>query len=287
MLYARVFSNNQKADLDRQVARLAVFAAEQGLRVAEVVKEVGSGLNGHRRGLMRLLRTPAVSVVVVEHRDRLMRFGFEYVEAALAAQGRSVLVMDLTDVQDDLVRDMTAVLTFMCARLYGRRAAAHRARRALGGDAIMRAILTHRIELRPNKLQEALFRQGTGAARFTFNWALAEWQRQYQAGEKPNEAALRRQFNAIKPVEFPWILDLPKSVPVQQAIKNVGTAFQRFFQKKAKYPRFKNGAGVHRRGWIMVQAPLPLTINRFGCQKSAGCGCVKPCGLTESHCPQP
>lgn len=107
----------------------------------------------------------------------------------------------------------------------------------------MRAILTHRIELKPNKLQEALFRQGTGAARFAFNWALAEWQRQYQAGAKPNAAALRRQFNAIKPVEFPWILDLPKSVP-QQAIKNVGTAFQRFFQKKAKSPRFKR-RGVH------------------------------------------
>lgn len=131
VLYARVSSTDQKSDLDRQVARLAVFAAEQGLRVAEVVKEVGSGLNGHRRGLMRLLRTPAVSVVVVEHRDRLMRFGFEYVEAALAAQGRSVLVMDSTDVQDDLVRDMTEVLTSMCARLYGRRAAEQRAKRAL------------------------------------------------------------------------------------------------------------------------------------------------------------
>lgn len=107
----------------------------------------------------------------------------------------------------------------------------------------MRTVLTHRIELKPNKLQEAVFRQCTGAARFAFNWALAEWQRQYQAGEKPNEAALRRQFNAIKPVEFPWILDLPKSVP-QQAIKNVGRAYQRFFQKKSKYPRFKR-RGVH------------------------------------------
>ena len=63
------------------------------------------------------------------------------------------------------------------------------------------------------------------------------------AGEKPNEAALRRQFNAIKPIEFPWILDLPKSVP-QQAIKNVGRAYQRFFQKKSKFPRFKK-RGVH------------------------------------------
>lgn len=130
-LYARVSSADQRGDLDRQVARLSAFAASKGLRVVEVVKEIGSGLNGHRRGLMRLLRTPTVATVVVEHRDRLMRFGFEYVESALAAQGRNLVVVDTTEVTDDLVRDMTEVLTSMCARLYGRRAAENRAKRAL------------------------------------------------------------------------------------------------------------------------------------------------------------
>lgn len=131
VLYARVSSTDRKADLDRQVARLATFAAERGLRVSEVVREVGSGLNGHRRGLMRLLRTPAVTVVVVEHRDRLLRFGFEYVESALAAQGRTVLVVDPAEVQDDLARDVAEVLTSLCARLYGRQTAEQRAKRAL------------------------------------------------------------------------------------------------------------------------------------------------------------
>jgi len=130
-LYARVSSADQKADLDRQMARLAVYAAENSLRVTEVVKEIGSGLNGHRRGLMRLLRMPAVTTVIVEHRDRLMRFGFEYVESALSAQGRRVVVIDSTEVHDDLVRDVTEVLTSLCARLYGQRAAANRAQRAL------------------------------------------------------------------------------------------------------------------------------------------------------------
>lgn len=108
----------------------------------------------------------------------------------------------------------------------------------------MRTVIkTHRIELKPNATQTAIFRRCVGASRFAYNWALAEWQRQYQAGEKPNEAALRRQFNAIKPIEFPWILDLPKTVP-QQAIKNVGAAFQHFFRRakageKPGYPRFK------------------------------------------------
>lgn len=130
-LYARVSSADQKPDLERQVARCAVYAAEHRLRVTEVIKEIGSGLDGHRRGLMRLLRMPTVTTVVVEHRDRLMRFGFEYVEAALMAQGRTVVVIDSAEVQDDLVRDVTEVLTSLCARLYGQRAAANRARRAL------------------------------------------------------------------------------------------------------------------------------------------------------------
>lgn len=130
-LYARVSSSDQHGDLDRQVARLSEFAAKRGLRVAEVVKEVGSGLNGHRRGLMRLLKSPAIKTLVVEHRDRLMRFGFEYVESALAAQGRTVLVMGPEEVKDDLVGDVTEVLTSLCARLYGKRAAEHRAKRML------------------------------------------------------------------------------------------------------------------------------------------------------------
>ena len=61
---------------------------------------------------MRLLRTPAVTTLVVEHRDRLMRFGFEYVEATLMAQGRTVVVMDSAEVQNDLVRDVKSLPSF-------------------------------------------------------------------------------------------------------------------------------------------------------------------------------
>lgn len=60
-----------------------------------------------------------------------LRFGFEYVEAALAAQGRRILVVEPGEVKDDLVQDMIEVLTSFCARLYGRRSARHRAKRAL------------------------------------------------------------------------------------------------------------------------------------------------------------
>lgn len=83
----------------------------------------------------------------------------------------------------------------------------------------------HKIKLAPNKAQDEYLRKSCGVARHAYNWALAEWKRQYEVGEKPNEAALRKQYNAIKPVEFPWALEVTKCAP-QQAIKNAGTAYK-------------------------------------------------------------
>lgn len=138
-VYARVSSADQKPDLDRQVARVTAWAASQGLPVGRVVTEVGSALNGKLRKFLALLRDEQVTVIVTEHRDRFARFGAEYVEAALAARGRRLLVVDPSEVDDDLVRDVTEILTSLCARLYGGRAAADRAARAveaiIGNDA--------------------------------------------------------------------------------------------------------------------------------------------------------
>jgi putative resolvase len=131
-LYARVSCHDQKADLDRQVARLSAWAAQAGLSVVRVEAEVGSGMNGSRARARRLLADPAASVVVVEHRDRLGRVNTELVEAALAAHGRRLVVVDGSEVTDDLVRDMIEVLTSFCARLYGRRSARNRALKAVG-----------------------------------------------------------------------------------------------------------------------------------------------------------
>lgn len=134
-VYARVSSADQKPDLDRQVARVTAWATTEQIAVDKVVTEVGSALNGHRRKFLALLRDPSVKRIVVEHRDRFCRFGSEYVEAALAAQGRELVVVDSAEVDDDLVRDMTEILTSMCARLYGKRAAQNRAKRALAAAA--------------------------------------------------------------------------------------------------------------------------------------------------------
>jgi putative resolvase len=130
-LYARVSSADQKPNLERQLGRLSEYASKQRLPVVLAVGEIGSGLNGHRTRMMRLLADPTVKTVVVEHRDRLARFGSEYIEAALAACGRRLVVVEETEMKDDLVQDMIAVLTSFCARLYGRRAARNRAAKAL------------------------------------------------------------------------------------------------------------------------------------------------------------
>jgi putative resolvase len=131
-LYARVSSHDQRAELDRQVARLSEWAARSGHRVVRVEAEVGSGMNGSRAKVRRLLSDAAVETVVVEHRDRLGRINTELVEAALAAHGRRLVVIDDGEVTDDLVRDMVEVLTSFCARLYGKPSARNRALKAIG-----------------------------------------------------------------------------------------------------------------------------------------------------------
>ena len=99
--------------------------------MGETVEDAGSCLNGHRSKRIPLLRDPKVGAVVVEHRDRLARSGAGSIEAALAASGPRLIVMEPGEGEDDLVRDMTEVLTCFCARLYGKRAARNRAKRAL------------------------------------------------------------------------------------------------------------------------------------------------------------
>lgn len=133
--YCRVSSADQRADLERQVGRVTTGALQRGLRLDDVVTEVGSGLNAHRTKFSRLLADASVTTIVVEHRDRAARFGVEHLQAALSAQGREIVVLDDSEVADDLVRDLTEILTSFCARLYGRRSAKHRAQAALRAAA--------------------------------------------------------------------------------------------------------------------------------------------------------
>ncbi|MCC2973731.1 transposase [Massilia sp. IC2-476] len=112
-------------------------------------------------------------------------------------------------------------------------------------------LVAHRIRLAPSNVQAAYLARAAGVARFAYNWALAEWKRQYEAGKldqalpKPSEAALRRQLNAIKREQFPWMLEVTKNAP-QMAIMQQGEAFKNFFERRARYPAFRK-KGQHDR----------------------------------------
>ncbi len=131
MIYARVSSHDRKEDLARQVEGLKMYSSAKGLRVSGVVKEIGLGLNGHGKKLLKLPGDPAAGTILVEHRDRLARFGFEYVEAAMVSQGRGIMVADETEEMADIWQDFIDVVTSMCARIYGKRGARNLARRAV------------------------------------------------------------------------------------------------------------------------------------------------------------
>ena len=129
--YARVSSSDQKNDLQRQADRLKAFAFSMGIDAPEVVTEVGSGVNDKRRTLNHLLKDPTVATIIVEHRDRLARVNVGLIESALEASGRRLIVVDDTDLDDDLAHDVTEVLTSFCVRLYGRSEARSKVEAAL------------------------------------------------------------------------------------------------------------------------------------------------------------
>ena len=104
VVYARVSSGDQREDLNRQVGRVVAWATEHGHRPDEVVKEIGSGLNGHQRRLQRSVGNSTVGMIMVEQCDRLCRLGLEYVEAALAGTSMGILVVEDEEIEDDLVR---------------------------------------------------------------------------------------------------------------------------------------------------------------------------------------
>lgn len=121
-IYCRVSSSENKANLDTQAERLISYANAKGYQVARVVKEVGSGLNDNRQKLQEILKKPELNLIIVEHKDRLTRFGFHYLETLLAMQNRKIEVVNqLESPKEDLIADFTAIITSFCARIYGLR----------------------------------------------------------------------------------------------------------------------------------------------------------------------
>lgn len=100
-------------------------------------------------------------------------------------------------------------------------------------------IKAHKIRLHPTPEQATYFAKAAGTSRFVWNWALAEWNRQYEAGEKPSSLKLKKQFNEIRRAQFPWTWEVTKNAS-DQPFLDLGKAFTAFFEGKARRPRFKS-----------------------------------------------
>jgi predicted site-specific integrase-resolvase len=123
-VYTRVSAAENKPNLDTQAERLVAYCVAKGYQVQKVVKEVGSGVNDSCPKLLALLEDTTISLIVVEHKDRLTRFGFRYIETLLRGQGRQIEVVNQSDNEtEDVLDDLTSIIYSFCARLYGQRRA--------------------------------------------------------------------------------------------------------------------------------------------------------------------
>lgn len=120
--YARVSSSENKTNLDSQSRRLVDFCNAKGWQVSESIIEVGSGLNDNRPKLRSLLLNEKVTRVVVEHKDRLTRFGFNYIKLLLESRNCEVVIINnVQNDREDLMQDFVSLVTSFCSRLYGLR----------------------------------------------------------------------------------------------------------------------------------------------------------------------
>ena len=124
VIYARVSSPEHRDHLERQAERLSQYCTARGYQVHQVVKEIGSGVNDSRPKLLAILKEQRATRIVVEHKDRLTRFGFRYLETLLEVQGRTIEVVNTAENStEDLLSDLTSIIYSFCARLYGQRRA--------------------------------------------------------------------------------------------------------------------------------------------------------------------
>jgi putative resolvase len=121
--YARVSNHSRKNELEYQVDRIAQYCSSKGYRVNKQYKEIASGMNDNRLQLWKMLDSNP-TIVVVENKDRLTRFGFNYLQKLLEKQGCKVEVMNLDQEDEtDLIKDLVSIITSFCCRLYGIRRA--------------------------------------------------------------------------------------------------------------------------------------------------------------------
>ena len=140
-IYSRVSSSENKDNLERQAQRLTEYATAKGYQIVKVVKEVGSGMNDNRRQLEQLLVRDDYNILLVEHKDRLARFGTHYLDVLLSRLGVKLEIVNLADNgTDELMQDLIAIVTSFAAMLYGQRGAKRKTKKIIneltqGGDS--------------------------------------------------------------------------------------------------------------------------------------------------------
>lgn len=123
VIYARVSSSENKSNLEAQAERLKQYAIAKGYTIIQVIKEVGSGVNDNRKQLQKLFSSDEDwAILVVEHKDRLTRFGFNYIDALMTKMGKKIEVVNLAeDEKADLVQDLISIIYSFSAKMYGLR----------------------------------------------------------------------------------------------------------------------------------------------------------------------
>lgn len=120
--YARVSSSENKDNLESQSKRLVDFCNAKGWTVKEEIKEVGSGVNSNRKKLLSILQKANATKLIIEHKDRLTRFGFEYVQCACDLFGCEIIILnEANDDKERIIEDFVSIITSFCAKIYGNR----------------------------------------------------------------------------------------------------------------------------------------------------------------------
>jgi len=122
VIYSRVSSSENKSNLESQKQRLVNYCFAKGYKISKIVTEIGSGLNDKRPKLENLLIDKSIDIIVVEHKDRLARFGLNYIQKLLELDNRRIeIVNSESNEKDDLMQDFVSIITSFTARLYGQR----------------------------------------------------------------------------------------------------------------------------------------------------------------------
>lgn len=120
VLYARVSSTTNKASLNSQIERLTQYAAAKGYEITKIEKEIASGLNDNRRKFSSILKSSDWDILLVEHKDRLTRFGFNHITQLLEKTNQQVEVINKTENKDtEIMEDFVSIVTSFCGRIYG------------------------------------------------------------------------------------------------------------------------------------------------------------------------